>query len=75
MAAKKQTDELNNDPKNWKLRIFYFNKADKRAIVPSRNSSFGPTFNFASPKVIFYLIGVFAIILLMLILRNCIIVD
>lgn len=36
-----------DDPLNYKLGIFYFNKADIRTVVPKRTRAFGWTFNFA----------------------------
>lgn len=38
------------DPKNWKLGNFYFNKKDKRVFVEKPNPEDGITVNFASPK-------------------------
>ena len=37
------------DPENWKLDIFYYNKADKRIFAPKRICAFGVTINFANP--------------------------
>lgn len=37
------------NPENWKLDIFYFNKKDPRFIVPKRLKILGWTFNFARP--------------------------
>ena len=41
------------------LGIFYFNKEDKRAIVPKVNRSLGWTINFARPQayVVIIIIG------------------
>jgi uncharacterized membrane protein len=37
-----------NDPKNWYLGIFYFNKADQRMFVPQRLKWAGFTPNFGN---------------------------
>lgn len=52
---------MNNNPENYKLGIFYFNKDDNRIFVPKMISSFGWTLNFARPAT--YLI-IAAIVLL-----------
>jgi uncharacterized membrane protein len=39
---------MSSDPSNWKWGLLYVNKKDPRLIVP-KLSSFGWTFNFASP--------------------------
>lgn len=46
-----------NDPGNWKLGIFYFNKADKRIFPPKRIRGLGWTVNFANPISILTLVG------------------
>ena len=48
--------EWQDNPKYWKLGIFYYNKADNRAIVPKRNSSMGDTLNFAKRGAIVVLL-------------------
>lgn len=40
--------EWHDDPKNWKLGIFYFNRKDKRLFPPKRFYG-GWTLNFANP--------------------------
>lgn len=37
------------DPKNYKLGVFYFNKEDKRIFPPKRMKAMGWTVNFANP--------------------------
>ena len=57
-------DTLENwrkDPNNWKWRIFYFNKDDKRIFPPKRNKYLGWTVNFANPISIITLIAITAI--------------
>jgi uncharacterized membrane protein len=62
----KETYEIwRNDPKNWKLGIFYFNKLDRRIFPPKRIQGMGWTVNFANPLSILSLVGlVIAIIAL-----------
>lgn len=63
-------DDLNShekDPKNYKWRFFYFNRQDKRILVPKRNPLHGATLNFANPHS--YLIFVFVIIFLIVLLN------
>lgn len=38
-----------NDPKNYKWGLFYFNPNDSRIIVPKRAKWMGWTLNFANP--------------------------
>lgn len=38
------------DPSNYKWKMFYFNPADERLIVPKPNPNMGITLNFAKPK-------------------------
>lgn len=42
-----QNAEWHNDPKNWKLGIFYFNMDDPRILPPKRIKQLGWTLNFA----------------------------
>lgn len=70
MSNKPDKETLNkwhNDPNNWKLGIFYFNKEDKRILPPKRMPGMGWTVNFANPwsiltmilmlSAIFFIIG------------------
>ena len=45
-------DQWHNDPSNWKLGIFYYNKQDKRLFPPKRSKQLGSTVNFANPMSI-----------------------
>ena len=45
-----------NDPSHWVLGIFYYNKADKRILVPKRLFWMGWTINFANPYSVIVLI-------------------
>lgn len=65
---KKTIDLWHKDPKNWKFGIFYFNKRDKRIVLPKRLKLLGWTINFANP--VSYLILLAAIMLLVLIEKN-----
>lgn len=45
-------NEMHQDPKNWRLRVFYYNPRDKRLFVPKRHENKwnrGYTANFAHP--------------------------
>jgi len=42
-------DSWHADDNNWKLGVFYFNKADKRLLVPKKIPVLGWTLNFANP--------------------------
>lgn len=60
-------EELDKDPSNWILGIFYFNKKDKRIFLPKRLPLLGWTINFANP---FSIMTFVAIILLMILFSN-----
>lgn len=47
---KEKEESWRNDPKNWKLGNFYYNKKDKRIFVEKTNPEYGITINFANPK-------------------------
>lgn len=55
-ASKEIRKRWHEDPKNWKLGIFYFNREDKRLFPPKRNKYLGWTVNFANPLSILTLI-------------------
>jgi hypothetical protein len=42
-------DPFHCDPRNWKLGVFYFCRADHRIVVPKRLKGLGWTLNFARP--------------------------
>lgn len=42
-----QHNQWHQDPANWKLGIFYYNKADGRMLIPKRIKAMGWTLNFA----------------------------
>ena len=68
----KLSDEIkrrwHQDPNNWFLGFFYFNKKDKRIFPPKRISYLGWTINFANPisvsTLLIFLLLVFKMILL-----------
>ena len=60
--GKEKLDQWHNDPANWKLGIFYYNKKDKRLLPPKRIKEFGWTINFANP----YSILTFVIFILLI---------
>jgi uncharacterized membrane protein len=45
-----QINQWNEDPNNWKLGLFYYNKKDSRIFVDKRIKWMGITVNFANPK-------------------------
>ena len=51
-----------DNPENYKLHIFYFNKKDPRVMVPKRYG-FGWTINFARPYV-WFCIGIIVAIVI-----------
>lgn len=55
-------DQWHNDPSNWKLGIFYYNKQDKRLFPPKRIKQLGATVNFANPMSILAVIVLVAAI-------------
>jgi len=59
-------DAWHNDPKNWKLGLFYFNKSDKRIFPPKRIQGMGWTVNFANPWSILSIVGIIALFLLLI---------
>jgi uncharacterized membrane protein len=49
MTSKELNDKWHDDPNNWKLGIFYFNKEDKRLFIFKRFKLWGWTYNYANP--------------------------
>ena len=56
--SKETRDAWHDDPSNWYLGVFYFNKKDKRIFLPKRISFLGWTVNFANPYSILALLVV-----------------
>jgi uncharacterized membrane protein len=61
-----QLKEWQNDPSNWILGIFYFNKKDKRIMAPKRISMLGWTPNFANPFAVPVLAVIFLVFFLVI---------
>ena len=58
--SQQQLDDWHNDPSNWKMGMFYYNKEDKRLFPPKRVKWTGWTVNFANP------LSIMALVLLLL---------
>jgi uncharacterized membrane protein len=58
-----QLKQWHDDPKNWKLGVFYFNRKDKR-LFPVKRFYGGWTINFANPYSILTICGIILFILL-----------
>jgi uncharacterized membrane protein len=56
-----QFDPMVDDPSNYKLGVIYFNRKDKRAVVPKRNRLLGLTVNFAHPYAWWWTIGIVSV--------------
>ncbi len=52
-----EENEFHNNPHNWKLGIFYFNRQDKRILVFKRVPYTGFTINFANPYSVLVVLG------------------
>ncbi|MDO9000632.1 MAG: DUF5808 domain-containing protein [Bacteroidota bacterium] len=61
--SKETLQQWHDDPANWKLKIFYFNKKDKRIFPPKKIQAFGWTVNFANPLSILALLGLIILII------------
>jgi len=46
--TKEELEAMYREPANWRYNIFYYNKNDKRLLVPKK-FGYGWTFNFANP--------------------------
>lgn len=65
MRANQETkDKWNEDSKNWKLAIFYFNSEDKRILVPKKNKFLVWTLNFANVFSYLILVALFLVLFL-----------
>jgi len=60
-------DDIEDDPKNWKWGIVYFNPNDSRVFVNKR-VGIGWTLNFARPASFAFPIGLVLLIVLLRIL-------
>jgi uncharacterized membrane protein len=50
-------DQWHDDPSNWRMGIFYYNKKDQRLFPPKRIKGFGWTVNWANPYSYLSLLG------------------
>jgi len=58
--SKEIVQSWHDDANNWKWKMFYCNKKDKRIFIDKPNTNFGTTLNFANPKS--YLVLVIALL-------------
>ncbi len=65
--SKETLNDWQSDPSNWKFGLIYFNKNDKRVIVPKKMRILGWTLNFANPYFVFPLL---IIAIIYIILKN-----
>jgi uncharacterized membrane protein len=61
-------DPMVDNPENYRLGIFYFNRKDKRAVVPKRNRLLGWTVNFAHPYAYWWMCGIVAVTIFALVM-------
>lgn len=59
-----EENEMERDPNNWKLGIFYFNPKDKRVFVLKRVPAMGFTLNFGNPLSILALSAIVIFVIL-----------
>ena len=57
-------DAWHDDPANWRMGIFYYNKLDKRILPPKRIRGMGWTVNFANPVSYLTFLGFIILIIL-----------
>jgi uncharacterized membrane protein len=58
--------QWHDDPKNWKLGLFYFNREDKRIFPPKRFEGMGWTINFANADSILVMMTIIAMIVIVI---------
>lgn len=63
---KDKLEKWHQDPNNWVWGVFYFNKEDKRLLVPKRFKWMGWTINFANPKSVLFFVLLLAFFLFVL---------
>lgn len=59
---KETLEEWHQNPNNWKLGVFYFNKEDQRIFPPKRLKALGWTVNFANPISILVLLAILVLV-------------
>lgn len=67
--SEEELEQWHNDPKNWKLGLFYYNPDDERLFPPKRMKWAGWTVNFANPKSIASFV-VLVLVLLLFVYRK-----
>jgi uncharacterized membrane protein len=65
--VKESYDQWHDDPSNWRLGIFYYNKKDKRLLTPKRLWGLGWTVNFANAYSLLVLLVIIILILVIII--------
>ncbi len=58
------SDKMVNDPDNYKWGIIYFNRKDRRVIVPKYNKVMGWTFNFGNLYSYLIILGIILALLI-----------
>jgi uncharacterized membrane protein len=58
--SEETSNKWRNDPNNWVLGFFYYNKEDQRIFPPKKSEEMGSTINFANPKSVMALLGALA---------------
>jgi uncharacterized membrane protein len=61
--SRETLDQWHNDPANWRMGFFYYNKKDKR-IFPPKRTYLGWTINFANPYSILAMIVLVAVLII-----------
>lgn len=59
-----ENDRMIQDPTNYKGGIFYFNRKDRRILVPKRLKMMGWTLNFANIYTYILVLGIILVILI-----------
>ena len=59
--SKETLEKWHQDPNNWVLGIFYFNREDPRIFPPKRMAWADWTVNFANPKSVGVLLALLAL--------------
>jgi uncharacterized membrane protein len=62
--SRQTLEEWHDDPSNWTLGVFYYNKEDKRLFPPKRIGWMGWTVNFANPVSIITLLCLIILVII-----------
>ena len=68
--SKETLDKWHKDPNNWKLGGIYYNKDDKRILLPKRIKWMGWTVNFANTKSVLFFIIILVVMFTLLYFSN-----